>query len=434
MQVSVEKTGGLERRMKVQVPAERVENEIDTRLKSLGKRAKIKGFRPGKVPFKVVKQQYGPQVRQEVLEELLRSTYSEALAKEKLNPAGGPKIDPVSMEPGRGLEYTATFEIYPDIAPKGLDSLKVERQVAEITKADVDKMVENLRRQRGSWEPVERAAKDGDQVTIDFEGDLKGKPFPGNKGMKVPVVLGSGRMIEGFEAKLEGLGAGDETEFDIKFPKDYPCEDVAGKKAHFKVTVHQVAELKLPPLDDEFCKAFGVEEGGLDALRKDVRENMQREMEDTVRRRVKDQVLDGLLTANKLDLPHSLVNEEIERLKQDALSRMGVTDRKNRPELPNDLFEEQARRRVSLGLLLGEIIQSQKLRVDSARLNDALERLVEGYQQPEEMLRAYRANPGVMRQLESMVLEDQAVDFLLEKAQIIDKQITFSALMNFENK
>jgi len=430
MQITVEKTRGLERRMTVTLPAERVDNEIESRLKQLSRRAKIKGFRPGKVPFKVVQQQYGPQVRQDVMSDLLRESYSEALNQEKLNPAGGPSIEPVKMEPGKGLEYTATFEVYPDITLKNLEDLKVERPRAEITPADVDKMIENLRRQHAEWETVARAAAAGDRITIDFAGDIKGEAFEGNTGERFPVVLGEGRMVEGFEAALTGLAAGEEKDFDIKFPKDYPAPAVAGKKAHFHVKAHEVAARKLPELDEAFLKTFGIKEGGVEALRRDVQANMQRELDAALRRRVKDRVLDALLAANKVELPKALVSEEIERMRQDALRRFGGPQQKNVPQLPDELFAEQAQRRVSLGLLIGEVLRSEKLTPEPERVNKALAEAVEGYEKPEEALRSFRSNPSIMRQVEGMVLEEQAVDRLLEKAQVTDKPTSFDELMN----
>jgi trigger factor len=431
MQVQVETVSALERRMTVKVPAQRVEDEVESRLKSLSRTASLKGFRPGKVPFKVVQQNFGPQVRDEVLNELLRQTWGEAVVQQKLNPAGGPKLEPLKVEPGKDLEYAATFEVYPDVTLKGLDALKVEKPVAEVTEPDVDKMVENLRRQRGTWKPAARAAAEGDRATIDFEGTLDGQPFPGNKGERLPVVIGSGRMVAGFEQKLIGQTAGKELEFDIEFPHDHATVQLAGRTVRFKVKLHEVAELELPPLDDAFCKAFGVSEGGVARLRADVRENMTRELGETVRRRVKEQVLEALLAANSVELPKSLVEEQIQRLQRDALQRMGLLDSNHQPELPRDMFEEQARKQVKLGLLIGEVLQSQKIKLDPARVERSLAELVSEYQDREGALRAYRGNRDVMRQIENHALEEQAVDFLLDKAKLTDKKSSFAELMRF---
>ncbi|MGB9428644.1 MAG: trigger factor [Gammaproteobacteria bacterium] len=431
MQVSIETTSGLGRRMKVQVPAERVEQEVEQRLKTLGKRTKLNGFRPGKIPFEVVKKRFGGEVRQEVLGDLLRETCNEALVQEKVNPAGGPRIDTVNNEPGKDLEYTATFEIYPDIQLHGIEGIPVERPVAEITEADIDMMVDNLRHQRAAWEIVPRAAHKGDRVQVDFDGSIDGTSFAGGKGEKALVVLGENRMLPDFEQGLDGMGAGEEREFDVKFPEDYHVKDMAGKSARFKVLVHRVESQVLPELDEAFCKSFGVSEGGLTKLRAEVSENMQREMQDAVRQRMKDRVLEALLAANQVELPKALLDEEIEHLRQDALARMGIKGTKKTVDLPRELFEEQAQRRVSLGLVIGEVIRQQQLRVDNQRLEERLERMANDYGSPAEALRSMRSNPSVMRQLETLVLEDQAVDWLLEKATVTDKPTSFQELMHF---
>ncbi|HEY1992540.1 MAG TPA: trigger factor [Gammaproteobacteria bacterium] len=433
MQVSLEKSEGLERRITVQVPAERVERETEDRLKSLSKRAKVDGFRPGKVPFKVVKQRFGDQVRSDVLNDLLQSTYTEALAQQKLNPAGGPRIDfkdnRVPAE-GTDLEYTAVFEVYPEIKLKGLEGIKLERPVAEVGNTDIDTMVDNLRHQRAGWEAVERAAKDGDRVLIDFEGSMDGTPFPGGQGERVPVVLGEKRMLPDFEAGLQGIKTGEQREFAVTFPDDYHPKELAGRQASFKVTAHSVEGQVLPALDEEFCKAFGITEGGVDKLRSEVADNMRRELDETVRRKLKDQALDALLKANTLDLPKALVDDEIERLRQDALVRIGVRDPKKASELPRELFEEQAKKRVSLGLLVGEIINAQRLAVDAKRVEERLERMASEYSKPADAVRSFRSNREILRQVETLVLEDQAVDWLLGQASVTDKPTTFKDLMN----
>jgi len=433
MQVSLEKSAGLERRLKVQVPAERIERETEDRLKSLSKRAKVDGFRPGKVPLKVVKQRFGDQIRSEVVTDLLQSSYNEALAQQKLNPAGGPRIDSIDAAPGKDLQFTAVFEVYPEITLKGVEGIKVERPVAAVDAEDIDAMVDNLRHQRADWEAVERAAKDGDRVLIDFEGSVDGTPFPGGKGERVPVVLGEKRMLPDFEQGLEGIKPGESREFGVKFPDDYHAKELAGKAARFKVTSHSVEGQVLPALDDEFCKTFGIKEGGIEKLRSEVADNMRRELDDTIRRKLKDQALDALLKANTLELPKSLVDEEIERLRHDALVRIGVRDSKKASELPRELFEEQAGKRVSLGLLVGEIINQQKLSVDQKRVDERLERMAGEYSTPAEAVRSFRSNADIMRQVETLVLEEQAVDWLLGKASVTDKPTTFKALMNLHD-
>ncbi|MBU6420809.1 MAG: trigger factor [Gammaproteobacteria bacterium] len=431
MQVSIETTAGLERRMKVQVPAERVEREVEQRLRNLGKRAKLNGFRPGKIPFDVVKKRFGGEVRQEVLSDLLRDTCSEALAQEKVNPAGGPRIDTVNNEPGKDLEYTATFEVYPEIQLQGLEGIAVEKPQAEITAADVDAMLDNLRHQRARWETVMRPARKGDRLQLDFEGRVDGASFPGGKGEKLLVVLGENRMLKDFESGLDGVRADEARDFEVRFPDDYASKEVAGKTASFHTQVHRIEQQVLPELNEEFCRSFGVTEGGLEKLRAEVLANMQQELADTVRGRMKQQVLDALLAANPVNLPKALLDEEIEHLRQDALTRMGIKGTKKSVDLPDELFREQATRRVTLGLIIGELITRRQLQVDAKRVEQRLQRLAEDYSNPGEALRSLRSNSAVMREIEGLVLEDQVVDGLLEKAAVSDKSVSFRELMNF---
>lgn len=429
MQVSVESTGALERRLTVQVPADRIEQQIEERLRSLSRRAKIKGFRPGKVPYKVVRQHYGDDVRQEVLSEVVRSSFSEAVAEKQLNPAGAPRIEPESAEPGQDLRYTATIEVYPEIELTGLDGIEVERPQVEISDADVDAMLERMRKQHATWEEVQRPAARGDRVSVDFEGAIDGEPFPGNKGENTAVELGAGSMLPEFEKALEGAEPRQELSFDVTFPDDYHGEEVAGKTARFQVTVRGVSEPRLPELDEEFAKTFGVTEGGVEKLRERLRESMQREAEQTARNRVKQQVLDGLAEANPVDVPTALVDEEIERLRKDTAARMGVPEDRT-ADLPRELFAEQAEKRVRLGLLIGELIREQDIQVDRDRLKETVDGMVAGYENPEEMARAYMQNPQVLRSLEAMVLEEQVVDHLLERAKVSDKAVSFDELVN----
>lgn len=431
MQVSIEKTSGLERRMKVQVPAERVEREVEERLRTLGKRVKLNGFRPGKIPFDVVKQRFGDQVRSEVVTDLLQSSCNDAFVQEKLSPAGGPRIDSVNNAPGMDLEFTAVFEVYPEFKLQGIEGIKIERPVADVQDSDIDAMVENLRNQRADWETVDRAAANGDRVQVDFDGTIDGQAFAGGKAEKTLVELGANRMLEDFENGLISISAGEEREFDVRFPDDYQAKEVAGKTARFNVKAHRVEGKKLPELDDAFCRSFGITEGGMAKLREEVSENMRREMADTIQRKLKDQVMDALLAANKPDLPATMVDEEIERLKHDALARMGIRDDRKASELPRDLFEEQARRRVSLGLIIGEIINRQQLRVDDKKVEERLERMASDYSNPGEALRSLRSNSQAMRQLESLVLEDQAVDWVVNQAVVTDKPTSFKELMHF---
>jgi len=429
MQVSVETTSALERRMEVSVPRERIEQAIDERLKRVGRTVKLKGFRPGKVPPKVVKQQFGAQVRQEVLSDLMQSSFAEAVTQEKLNPAAGPRIEPLSVGPDEDLKYRATFEIFPQIELQGVEGIAVTRPAAEVTEADVDAMVQNLREQRPKFDPVDRACREGDRVTMDFEGQIDGAAFEGSKGEDVAVLLGGGRMLKAFEAGITGLRAGERKSIEVPYPADYHNSALAGKVASFDVHVKKVDEKRLPDLDEEFCREYGVVEGGIEQLRSEVADNMRRELGENVRARLKQQLLDALLAANPTEVPKSLVDAQVREMQVEAARRMGAKDASQMP--PPDPFVETARRRVALGLLVGELIKSRGLKIDRARVDARLADLASSYPDPDAIIKAYRQNADALRQVENMVIEDQVVELLLEHAKVTDQAATFKDVMNF---
>ena len=427
MQVSVEAIGTLERRMEVQVPAERVEKAVDERLQKLSRTVRLKGFRPGKVPVKVVRQQFGDQVRQEVLGDVLQKSFAEAVTQENLTPAGGPKIEPVNMGPG-DLKYRAVFEIVPKIELKGIEGMELARPTAQVTDADIEAMLENLREQRAEYATVEREARDTDRVTVDFDGTIDGIAFDGGKGEDVAIVLGQGRMLAEFETALVDTRAGDKKTIDLTFPENYPA-GTAGKKAQFAITVKSVEERRMPELDDTFAKSFGVEEGGIERLREEVKDNMERELGEAVRNRLKKHVMDGLVAANPIDLPKTMVETQVQDLRLEAARRMGARDASQVP--PPETFQDAARRRVALTLLVGEIIRVADLRVDQALVQSRFEDLAAQFPDPAQALQTYRTNPQLHRQMEAAVLEDQVVDWVLERARITDTPSTFKELMNF---
>jgi len=429
MQVSVETTGALERRIEVSVPRERIDQAVDERLKRVSRTAKLKGFRPGKVPLKVVKQQFGAQVRQEVLSDLMQSSFAEAVTQEKLNPAAGPRIEPISVGPDQDLKYRATFEVFPQIELKGVEGIAVARPAAEVTDADVDAMVLNLREQRPRFDAVERECREGDRVTMDFEGQIDGAAFEGSKGDDVAVLLGGGRMLKDFETGITGMKADERKQIDVPYPADYHNAALAGKVARFDVHVKKVEEKQLPELDDEFCREYGVLDGGVEQLRKEVRENMERELEQNVRARLKQQLMEGLLAANPVEVPQSLVDAQVREMQIDAARRMGARDASQVP--PPEPFVEGARKRVALGLLIGELIKSRGLKLDRARVDARLTDLAASYPDPEQIIKAYRQNADALRQVENIVLEDQVVDLLLENAKLTDQPATFKDVMNF---
>lgn len=415
--------------MEVAVPASRIEKAVDERLRTVSRTARLKGFRPGKAPLKVIRQQFGSQIHREVVSELLQSSFTEAVTERKLNPAGGPRIEPISVGEGQDLKYTAIFEVFPEVTIKGLDSISIERPVANVTDEDVDAMIESLRKQRPNWKAAERGSRTGDRVTIDFTGTIDGTPFDGGKGEDVTIVLGEGRMLPEFEAGLIGRDAGSQASISVRFPDDYHSKAIAGKTAQFGVDVKKVEEPELPPLDEQFCAAYGVAEGGIAKLREEVSENMRRELEQNVRTRLKSQVLERLVAANPIELPAALVESQVREMQLDTARRMGVRDASQIPA--REPFVEPARRRVALGLLINEIIKTEKIELDQAKVTARLDDIVSTYKDPQEALQVYRQNREAMQQVEMLVLEDQVVDWLLGRVKTTDQPTNFKAVMNF---
>ena len=426
MQVTVESTGTLERRMRVELPVEHIEQEIDSRLKSVGRTAKIKGFRPGKIPPKVVRQRYGKQVREEVLGELMQKSYSDAVTQEKLNPAGGPKIETEDGEDS--FAYVATFEVMPEIELTGLDKIKVEKPVVDIGDKDLEVMIEKLRDQKAEWDAVERKSASGDRVTCDFSGTLDGEPIEGGQGTNVPVILGQGQMLPDFEKGLTGVAAGEEKTFKVKFPKDYHAEDLQGQKVDFATTVHSVEEKTLPEVDDEFAKLFNVEEGGLERFKQDVTDNMQREAAQKVRNQLREQVMQGLLENNPIEIPQTLKAQEMHQMQHEAMQQLGIKEHDQAPPLDN--FAEGADKRVRLGLLMRQLIADQEIVVDQARVRAHVEEICAGYENAEDMVNIYLSNPQIVQQVEPLVLEQTAIDWLLDNGKVKEKKVGFSEFMN----
>lgn len=429
MQVSVESTGALERRMQVQVPAARVEKAIEDRLQTMSRTVRLKGFRPGKVPVKVVRQQFGQQVRNEVLGDVMQQSFNEAIGQQKLIPAANPRIEPVDLAQGQDLKYNAVFEVMPEVQLKGVESLAVAKPTVEVATADIDAMIENLRKQRPTYAAVERESRDTDRVTADFLGTLDGVAFDGGKGENVQIVLGAGRMLPDFEAGLKGMRAGETKTIDVKFPDNYQAANLAGKTAQFALTAKTVEEQQLPEVNDEFCTHYGVMEGGVAQLRKEVEENMRQELAQTIRNRLKTQLLDGLAAANPIDVPGVLVNEQVQSMQLDFARRAGIRDAAQLP--PADQFKDSARQRVMLSLLVNEVIRTAGISVDRDKVQAKVQEMAEQYPDPDQVHRAYRENAQLRGQIESSVLEDQVIDWLLERAKISEQPATFKDVMNF---
>ena len=429
MQVSVSTVAGLERRIEVAVPAERLSGEIETRLRQIARTARLKGFRPGKAPLPVVRQQFAQQVQSEVVGDLLRETYSEAVTQQKLRPATDPRIEQLSAEPGAEMRYVALLEVLPEIVLKPVAELALERPTAEITEADQTAMLEAMRRQRPDYAEVTREAGEGDRVTVEFEGRIDGETFQGGSASDIPFVIGQGRMLKEFEDGVRGAKSGETRAVTVNFPADYGSPAVAGKTAIFSVTVKKVEEQKLPEIDAAFCEAFGVSEGGIEALRTEVLESMKRELGNAIKGRLRTQVFDKLFEANPIEVPKGMVAEAVQGMQLDFARRMGIKDAS---QLPNpDSLQEPARRRVALSLLAGEVVRTANLKVDRERINAKLNELVGEQDGAEDMRRQYLQNADAMRQIESQALEDQMVEWVLGQAKISEKSYSFSELTGF---
>lgn len=430
MQVSVESGEGLEKRLLVDLPAERVSAEMDKKLKDLARHVRLDGFRPGKVPMRTIKQRFGEQVRQETYGTLIQETLYEAASQEKLMPAGEPQVELREAAEEGGLGYTATFEVMPEIKVADLAGQSLSRPLAEVAESDIDAMLDKLRKQRTTWNEVDRGAKDGDTVHMDFRGLVDGEAFDGGSAENVPLVLGSGSMIEGFESGLLGAKAGDERTLEVKFPEDYRAEHLAGKDATFEVKVLRVTEPQLPELDEEFIKGFGVEAGTVEALREDVAKNMRHELKQKLNSITKERVMDVLVAANPMDIPKAMITQEAERMKQQMVQDMQQRGQTSSVDLPVSVFEDQARRRVHLGLLVSEIMSAQEFKADEEQVRETIAEFAESYENPQEVVDYYLNDKNARASIENLVLENQVVEWILGQVQIADENKAFSEIMD----
>lgn len=430
MQVSVETTQGLERKLTVALPAEDIDSAVNERLQSLGKTAKLNGFRPGKVPPAVIKKRFEPQVRSEVLGSLINKSFYEAVQQEKLRPAGQPEIAPEDENDNgdEGFSYVATFEVYPEFDPVYNDKITVTKPDVSIEDSDVDEMIESLRKQRTEYKAVEREAADDDQIVIDFTGRIDGEEFDGGKAEKAPLVLGSGSMIDGFESQLLGLSAGDTKTIQVTFPEDYQAEHLAGKEAEFDINVHEVKESFLPELNEELIKSFGIEDGTVASLKADITKNMERELKQRVDNEIKTQIMDGLLELNPIDIPAALVKEEIGRQREQMMQQMPADT--DASFLSDELFSEQAERRVRLGLVVGEIVQKAEIKADAAAVRSQVENIAGSYQDPQQVIDYYYSNPEMLQNVEGLVLEEAVTAAVLDASSVSTEKRTFQEMIN----
>ena len=423
MQVSVETTSNIERRMTIGVPAQEIDQAVQKRLQETARTVRLNGFRPGKVPMSVVKRRFGDSIRQEIVGEVMRDNYIKALQEQDVNPAGWPRFEPKTMEEGKDLEFVAIFEVLPEIELGDLSKVEVEKPVSEVTDKDIDTMIDNLRRQQATMKEVKRKSKNKDVVTIDFKGSIDGEEFEGGSAEGHRLTLGSGQMIPGFEKGIVGGKAGEELEIDVEFPADYHNEDLAGKPAKFAITIHKVEEPQLPELDQEFFKRFGIEAEDEAAFREEVKKNMERELKQAVSNKVKNDVVEGLLATTELEIPSALVDQEIDRLRQDAVQRFG--GQVDFQQLPKEIFEDQAKRRVKTGLLFQEVVKKNDLKADDAKVEEKIQEIASTYEQPDEVIAHFSSNPDQKAQVESSVLEDAVVDHVLAQAKVTEKKMKY---------
>lgn len=426
MQVSVETTSGLERQVTVTVPAERIDQDVQKRVQQTARTARLDGFRPGKVPVKVVKKRYGKGIREEVLNQVIQETLFKATTDEKLQPANSPSIEFKNDKEGEDFEYVATFEVYPEIELADFSGVEIEKLSAEVKDEDLDQMIETLRKQQASWDDVERAAEDGDRVKIDFAGTIDGEAFDGGKGEGMDLVLGSNTMIPGFETGLVGASAGDEKELDVTFPESYHAEELKGKDAKFAVKVQSVSAQTLAELNEDFFSNFGMEEKTLDGFKAEVRKNMERELTNTLKMKLKDQVFRELVKLNSIDVPAALIDNEIDNLRRQAVQQFAGPDSDfDLNMLPKEMFQEQAVSRVSVGLLVQEFIKANDIKVDDERVQTSIKELAETYQEPQQVIDWYNSNQEMLSQIQSLVMEDQVLDQLLASAKVSEVEVSY---------
>jgi trigger factor len=420
--------------MTVAVSSEKVDSAVNTRLQEAARNVKLNGFRKGKVPYKVIKSKFGAGVRQEVVGEMMSQSYYEAIDQESLKPAGQPNIDPKNLDEGQDLEFVATFQVYPEITLPDFSTIKAERLGADISETDIDEMIQTLRKQKQSWEVCDRAAATEDMVNIDYVGRRDGEDFEGGSAQGTNLVLGSERMIPGFESGIEGKSAGDAFTLDLSFPEEYHNKELAGEEVAFEITLNSVSEQVMPVVDEEFYKSFGVEEGGNDAFREEVTNNMRRELKTAGRNKLKNKIMDGLVEAVDAEIPDALVGGEIEQLRQQAMQQFGGGQNIDPNMLPDELFKEQAARRVLLGLVLGEVIRQQELKADPTKVRESIEELASTYESPDEVINWYYGNQEQLATIESSVLEDQVFDYVIEQSAVSDKLVSYQEVIQPEPK
>jgi len=437
MQASVEKTSAIGRKLNVVVPADKIETAVQKRLKQLSKRVKIQGFRPGKVPMKIVEQQYRGTATNDVLGELIQSSLQEALEGQEEVPAVQPDITPdAPIEKGKDFSFIASFDVYPEFEKLNLEGVKIQKPESEVVDADIDRVIENMRKQQLTWKELKRKSKKGDRVLVDFVGTVDGEEFEGGKASDYPVVLGESQMLADFEKGVKGMKAGESKEVEVVFPDDYN-EELGGKTAIFTIDAKTVSEPVLPEIDEDFIQAFGIESGKEEDLREEVKSNLENNLESQLSSTLRQRAFDALLEENKVELPLKMVQEEASRMVQEQKNQMlqqGIEEKmlENFPTPEFETLKPQAEKRVALGLLMMEIIRKEELKPDEDRVNNRIEKMASSYEEPAEFIEYYKSNQEALAQVQSIVLEEQVVDFLIEKADVEVENIDAASLLNMQ--
>lgn len=430
MQVSIETTSGLERKMTIGVPAERIDSEVTERLEKASKNVKLDGFRKGKVPLSVIKQRYGRGIRDEVIGDVVRTCFVEAVTQEKITPAGQPALEPTKDEPGEDFEFVATFEVLPEVKLEDFAKVKVAKPVAEVKDEDVQDMLEALRKQQAEWETVERAVVEGDEVVIDYVGVRDGEEFEGGSAEDFPLEVGSGKAVPGFEESIVGMSPGDEKVVPVKFPQDYHAEEMRGADVEFTIKLKEVKEAVLPELNDEFFKAYGLEQGGEEVFRSIVRQNMERDLKNALESKTKSRVMEQLFDLHKdIEAPLTQVANEMQSLKNQMAQKLGNNEGANQFDpsmLPDDMFMDQAKRRAVVGLIVNEIVQSNEMDVDGAQVRERIEGIASSYEKSEEVVNYYYNSPELLKGIEANVLQEQVVQLVLASADVTEEEVNYS--------
>jgi len=433
MQVSVSNNAGLQRQMTVTLPAQQIEQEVSKRLSKLRKTAKLPGFRPGKIPASVIDKKFGADVLNEIANEMINRSYIEALTEQKLEPATRPNIEPNDIVRGQDLEYSVTFDVFPAVDKTDLAEITIEKRSCEISDEDIDSTIDTIRKQRLEWNESDSPAEEGHRVTIDFKGTIDGEVFEGGEASDYPVVIGEGMLLKDFEAGMVGMKNDETKTIDVAFPDDYPAETLAGKTAQFEITAKKTETSVLPELDEEFIKSLGIEDGQVQSFRDQVKDNMQREVDNRVRAAIREDVFKTLSDNNEVELPSQLVEDEAQLIRQaniEQMKKQGLDE--SQVNLKDEEINEEAAKRVKLSMIVREVITANEIKLEKEMLQNKLNEMAQTYEDKDAFIRWYMQDQQRLQQLESTVLEELVIEKLLETAEVVEKSVPFSELMDLD--